>query len=123
MVQSVTPVSAMASSGGAPDQLRRAVLAGPGAAVDVGEQARGGLLALLGDPQLVWSRLAGCGHVDRRKRVLAGAVTVLVTLGLCLLSPGGLRAGARSHGGGAAVDVPGRAADRAGVIAGQGPVG
>jgi hypothetical protein len=48
MVQSVTPVSAMASSGGgAPDQLRRAVLARPGAGVDVGEQARGGLLACL----------------------------------------------------------------------------
>jgi hypothetical protein len=87
MVQSVTPVSAMASSGDgdAPEQVRRAVLAGPGAGVDVGEHARGGLLTLLGDPQLVWSRLAGCGHVDRRKRVLTGAVTVLVTLGLCLL--------------------------------------
>lgn len=88
MVQSVTPVSAMASSsssGGAPEQLRQAVLAGPGAGVDVGEQATGGLLALLGDPQLAWSRLAGCGHVDQRKRVLTGAVTALVTLGLCLL--------------------------------------
>ena len=83
-MQSVMPVPASASGQEPGQRLREVVLAGPGAAVDAGERARGGALSLLSDPELAWSRLAGCGHADRRRRVLTGAVTVLVVLGLCV---------------------------------------
>jgi hypothetical protein len=83
VVQSVMAAPAMASDTGV-SQLRQAVVAGPGGVVDVGEHSQGAALALLTDPAPVWARLAGCGHIDQRRRVLTGAVTVLVTLGLCL---------------------------------------
>jgi hypothetical protein len=63
-------------------RLRQAVLAGPGASVDVGEG--GGVLGLLAGTDVIAAALTRCGHVDRRRRVLTGAVTVMVVLGLCL---------------------------------------
>lgn len=83
-MQSVTAVPAMASDTGVSQQLRRAVLAGPGGVVDAGERSQLAALALLTEPAQMWAWLAGCGHVDQRKRVLTGAATMLVVLGLCL---------------------------------------
>lgn len=85
MLQSVTSVPVEASGREPSSQrLRQAVLAGPGVTVDVDEQAQRGMLWLLSDPETVWARLAGCGYTDRRRRVLTGAVTVLMVLGLCV---------------------------------------
>lgn len=83
MVQSVITSPALASGREGSQVLRRAVLAGPGGVVDVGEHAQG-VVELLTDPEAVWARLAGGGHVDLRRRLLTGAATVLVVLGLCL---------------------------------------
>ena len=65
-------------------RLRQAVLAGPGASVDVGGGEGGGVLGLLAGTDVIAAALTRCGHVDRRRRVLTGAVTVMVVLGLCL---------------------------------------
>jgi hypothetical protein len=71
----------MASNHDAPQRLRQAVLAGPGAAVEVDQAAA---LSLLADMEVVQAQLTACGHTDRRRRTLTGAVTVLMVLGLCL---------------------------------------
>ncbi len=84
MVQSVMPEPALARGREGSPGLREAVLAGPGGVVDVGERSASGALLLLTDPETVWSRLDGCGYTDRRRRVLTGAATMLVVLGLCL---------------------------------------
>jgi len=74
------------SSGSAvtPQRLREAVLAGPGA--KVGDELRAGVLQWLADPNAIRAALAAEGHVDARRRMLPGEVTVTAVLGLCLFS-------------------------------------
>ena len=67
--------------------LRDAALAGPASgreALDTDGCSR--LLAGLVDPAGVRAALDGTGHVDRRRRVLTGEVTMHAVLGLCLFS-------------------------------------
>src|SRR6266498_1682049 len=64
--------------------LRDAVLGGPGAAVAGG--LRAGVLGWLAGGEAVRAALASEGHVDARRRVLTGEVTVAAVLGLCLFS-------------------------------------
>ena len=64
--------------------LREAVLGGPGAAVASG--LRAGVLGWLAGGEAVRAALASEGHVDARRRVLTGEVTVAAVLGLCLFS-------------------------------------
>jgi len=64
--------------------LREAVLGGPGAAVASG--LRAGVLGWLAGGEAVRAALAREGHVDARRRVLTGEVTVAAVLGLCLFS-------------------------------------
>ena len=64
--------------------LREAVLAGPASGVSVEEGLRAGLLADLAGGNTVGEALTRAGHVDGRRRVLTGMVTVLTVLGLCL---------------------------------------
>jgi Insertion element 4 transposase N-terminal/Transposase DDE domain len=65
--------------------LRTAVLAGPGAVLAAEDQELfAGAVRLLADGQVITAALARERHVDLRKRVLTGAVTVAVILGLCL---------------------------------------
>jgi hypothetical protein len=66
--------------------VREAVLAGPGVVVGLGEDARSSLLERLVGCDAVRAALASCGHVDVRRRVLPGEVTVKVVLGLGLFS-------------------------------------
>lgn len=84
-VMSVLP-SASVASGPAEEQrsLREVVLAGPGGVRDVGAQAAGGVWTVLADPAQVTAGLAAAGHVDARRRMLPGVVTVLAVLALCL---------------------------------------
>ena len=65
-------------------RLRRAVIAGPGARVEVDDTVLGGVLASVADEAVITEGLATAGHVDKRRRVLTGVVTVTVVLGLCL---------------------------------------
>jgi hypothetical protein len=67
-----------------PGLLADAVLAGPGAGVADG--LRDSVWGVLADPAAVQAALASEGHVDTRKRVLTGEVTVMTVLGLCLFS-------------------------------------
>src|SRR6266536_3230474 len=60
--------------------LRDAVLGGPGAAVAGG--LRAGVLGWLAGGEAVRAALASEGHVDARRRVLTGEVTVAAGLGL-----------------------------------------
>jgi Insertion element 4 transposase N-terminal len=76
--------SAMPDVGADAGRLREAVLAGPGAAMSVNEGWREGAVGLLADGEVIAAALAREGHVDVRSRVLTGAVTVAVVLGLCL---------------------------------------
>jgi hypothetical protein len=64
--------------------LREAVLAGPASGVPVEDGLRAGLLADLAGGDTVGAVLTRVGHVDGRRRVLTGMVTVLTVLGLCL---------------------------------------
>src|SRR6266545_4201006 len=64
--------------------LREAVLAGPVSGVLVEDGLRAGLLTDLVGGNTVGVALAQAGHVDGRRRVLTGMVTVLTVLGLCL---------------------------------------
>jgi hypothetical protein len=66
--------------------VREAVLAGPGVAAGLDEDARSSLLERLVGCDAVRAALASCGHVDVRRRVLPGEVTVKVVLGLGLFS-------------------------------------
>src|SRR5258706_7610988 len=66
--------------------VREAVLAGPGAAAALDELERSSLWDRLADSGAVRAALALCGHVDARRRVLTGEVTVQVVLGLGLFS-------------------------------------
>jgi len=93
----VTPGAGSATpdvGAGDADRLRKAVLAGPGAVIPQGQDAdedqdtdqawRVGAVGLLADGEVIVAALARAGHVDARRRVLTGAVTVAVILGLCL---------------------------------------
>lgn len=62
--------------------LREAVLAGPGAPVQVAEA--GSPLTLLATPQQVAAALRAAGHTDKQRGALSGAVTTVLVLGLCL---------------------------------------
>jgi hypothetical protein len=83
------PVSHAAVDSVVSDGVREAVLAGPGGASGLGEQARSWLLERLVGGDAVSTALAGCGHVDVRRRALPGDVTVKVVLGLGLFSTEG----------------------------------
>jgi hypothetical protein len=64
--------------------LREAVLVGPVSGAVVEDGLRAGLLTGLAGGNTVGVALAQAGHVDGRRRVLTGMVTVLTVLGLCL---------------------------------------
>lgn len=82
--------SAMVSAGAvrqAADQLevlRAAVIAGPAGFGVLDERLTGGLWPMLADAAIVERARVAAGHVDARQRVLTGAVTVMIVLGLCL---------------------------------------
>jgi hypothetical protein len=79
--------SAMPAGGvGDAERLREAVLAGPGAAMPVEQGWLEGAVGLLANKEVIAAGLAREGHVDARSRVLTGAVTVAVILGLCLFN-------------------------------------
>lgn len=64
--------------------LREAVLAGPAHGMNVDDATRSSVLGCLAGGDWLTSALSVCGHVDRRRRVFTGEVTVQVILGLCL---------------------------------------
>ena len=69
---------------GSSGSLREAVLAGPGARVQV---AGGGdpVTAVI-TPDAVAAALTAAGHTDKQQATLSGAVTTVLVLGLCLFS-------------------------------------
>jgi Insertion element 4 transposase N-terminal/Transposase DDE domain len=69
--------------------VRDAILAGPGMAARLDEQAQSWLLERLVGCDAVAAALASSGHVDLRRRDLPGDVTVKVVLGLGLFSTEG----------------------------------
>src|SRR6266508_3398950 len=81
-----SPVGSGVAAGGGDGSgcLREAVLAGPVSGVLVEDGLRAGLLTDLVGGNTVGVALAQAGHVDGRRRVLTGMVTVLTVLGLCL---------------------------------------
>lgn len=78
-----TGVAEQGSGGGG---VREAVLAGPGVVAGLDTQARSSLLERLVGGDAVRAALGSWGHVDVRRRVLPGEVTVKVVLGLGLFS-------------------------------------
>jgi hypothetical protein len=66
------------------EQLRAAVIAGPAGFGMLDERVTGRLWPVLAGPELIARAQAEAGHVDARQRVLTGAVTVMIVLGLCL---------------------------------------
>ncbi|MFV2011914.1 MULTISPECIES: IS4 family transposase [unclassified Micromonospora] len=66
------------------EMLRTAVITGPAGVGTLDEQVTGRLWPLLADAALIERAQAVVGHVDARRRVLTGAVTVMIVLGLCL---------------------------------------
>ena len=64
--------------------LRDAVLGGPASDTVVDDGLRAGLLGELAGGAGVSAALTRAGHVDGRRRVLTGVVTVVTVLGLCL---------------------------------------
>jgi hypothetical protein len=64
--------------------LREAVLGGPASGAPIEDGLRSGLLAGLAGGDTVGEALTRAGHVDGRRRVLTGVVTVVTVLGLCL---------------------------------------
>lgn len=66
------------------EQVRAAVIAGPAGFGVLDEGVTGRLWPVLAGPELVGRAQAQAGHVDGRRRVLTGAVTALIVLGLCL---------------------------------------
>ena len=123
-VGSATTRSGTGVGGDDGERLRRAVLSGPGATVVADDAWLTGVLGLLVSADVVAAALAG--HVDVRRRVLTGVVTVVAIFGLCLFVPAGqLRRGAGPcHRGAAWGAGPGRSAtDRAGAVTGSGQAG
>jgi len=81
------------ASGLVSGSLREVVLAGPGSPVAAAALAgRGGVLEVVACPDRVAAALAAAGHGDGRRRVLTGAVTTVLVLGLCLFAGQGYRA-------------------------------
>jgi len=66
------------------EQLRAAVIAGPAGFGVLDERVTGRLWPVLAHPELIGRAQAQAGHVDGRRRVLTGAVTAMIVLGLCL---------------------------------------
>lgn len=66
------------------EPLRTAVIAGPAGFGVLDGQVAGRLWPLLSGPELIERAQAQAGHVDGRRRVLTGAVTAMIVLGLCL---------------------------------------
>lgn len=66
------------------EAVRAAVTAGPAGPGVLDEQVTGRLWPVLVDPELIGRAQAVAGHVDGRRRVLTGAVTAMIVLGLCL---------------------------------------
>jgi hypothetical protein len=66
------------------EQLRAAVIAGPAGFGVLDEQVTGRLWPVLAVPERIGQAQAEAGHVDGRRRVLTGAVTAMIVLGLCL---------------------------------------
>lgn len=64
--------------------LRGALVAGPGGPVAVEPALLDGVLRMVAGEDAITTGLAGAGHIDRRRRVFTGAVTVAAVLGLCL---------------------------------------
>jgi hypothetical protein len=64
--------------------LREAVLAGPAHGMNVDDATRSSVLGCLAGGDSLTSALSASGHVDRRRRVFTGEVTVVMILGLCL---------------------------------------
>jgi hypothetical protein len=60
------------------------VISGPAGLGVLDEQVTGRLWPVLAGPELIERAQAEAGHVDGRRRVLTGAVTVMIVLGLCL---------------------------------------
>jgi hypothetical protein len=64
--------------------LRTAVIAGPAGFGVLDKRVTGQLWPVLADPEVIGQALATVAHVDARRRVLTGAVTAMIVLGLCL---------------------------------------
>lgn len=86
MSESVTGASGFAPSrpGGSPGSLREAVLAGPGARVEVA--GHGVAITAVVTPGAVTAALTAAGHADKQRATLSSAVTTVLVLGLCLFS-------------------------------------
>ncbi|MEV5212482.1 hypothetical protein AB0K35_33890 [Micromonospora sp. NPDC053740] len=74
------------------EELRAAVIAGAAGFGVLDERVTGRLRPLLVGAELIGRAQAEAGYVDGRRRVLTGAVTAMIVLGLCLRvgSPGGV---------------------------------
>ncbi len=66
------------------EQLRAAVIAGPAGFGVLDGRVTGRLWPVLAAPELIGRAQAEAGYVDGRRRVLTGAVTAMIVLGLCL---------------------------------------
>lgn len=83
MVESVTSQS-VSSCAQETTSLREAVLAGPGAAVEVCVEPTWNPLAVVAGPAAVRAALTAAGHQDKSRGLLTGAVTTVLVVGLCL---------------------------------------
>lgn len=86
MSKSVIPVPGFVLSrpDGSSGSLREAVLAGPGAQVQV--SGAGDAITAVITPGAVAAALRAAGHADKQRATLSGAVTTVLVLGLCLFS-------------------------------------
>lgn len=86
MPKSVIPVPGFGLSrpDGSSGSLREAVLAGPGAQVQVA--GGGNPITAVVTPGAVAAALTAAGHADKQQATLSGAVTTVLVLGLCLFS-------------------------------------
>lgn len=86
MSNSVIPVPGFGLSrpDGSLGSLREAVLAGPGAQVQVA--GGGNPITAVVTPGAVAAALTAAGHADKQQATLSGAVTTVLVLGLCLFS-------------------------------------
>ncbi len=65
-------------------ELRAAVIAGPAGFGMLDERVTGRLWPVLVGQELIGRAQVGAGYLDGRRRVLTGAVTAMIVLGLCL---------------------------------------
>jgi len=75
-------VSVLSRPDGSSVSLQEAVLAGPGAGVQV--SGGGGPITAVVTPEAVAAALTAAGHADKQRATLSGAVTTVLVLGLCL---------------------------------------